>query len=159
MTTAGALDPVRRNAVIPATDGVARFLLSRRGVSSPRPPPSVLVLARPGAESDDLFADLSQREDVCLLRVATEAAASVAIREIPVALVIACPQASPAAVDSLLAHLDAARPGTPVLAIRARQAQVPPEWGGRGVAVLRLPLLSGVLSRAVDVVLGMTGKL
>jgi hypothetical protein len=29
----------------------------------------------------------------------------------------------------------------------------------RGVAVLRLPLLGGVLSRAVDVVLGMTGKL
>ena len=137
---------------------MARFLLSCRGVS-PRPPPSVLVLARPGAESDDLFADLSQREDVCLLRVATEAAASVAIREIPVALVIACPQMSPATIDSLLAHLDAARPGTPVLAIRSRQAQVPSEWGARGVAVLRLPLLSGVLSRAVDVVLGMTGKL
>ena len=158
MMTVGALDPVRRNAVIPATEGVARFLLSSRGVS-PRPPPSVLVLARPGAESDDLFADLSQREDVCLLRVATEAAASVAIREIPVALVIACPQASPVAIDSLLAHLDAAP--TPLrrhlrLARPDREHRRP---GPRGVAVLRLPLLSGVLSRAVDVVLGMTGKL
>jgi hypothetical protein len=117
------------------------------------------VLARPGAESDDLFADLSQREDVCLLRVATAAAANVALGELAVALVIACPQMPPAAIDSVLAHLDAARPGTPVLAIRARQAEEPAEWAARGVAVLRLPLLGGVLSRAVDVVLGMTGKL
>lgn len=137
---------------------MARFLLSVRRVS-PSQPPSVLVLARPGAESDDLFADLLQREDLCLLRVATEAAALVAIREMPVALVIACPQTSPATVDTLLARLDGARPGTPVLAIRARQAQEPASWGDRGVAVLRLPLLGGVLSRAVDVVLGMTGKL
>jgi hypothetical protein len=117
------------------------------------------VLARPGAESDDLFADLSQREDVCLLRVATAAAANVAIGEIAVALVIACPQVPPSAIDSVLAQLDAARPGTPVLAIRARQAEEPASWAERGVAVLRLPLLGGVLSRAVDVVLGMTGKL
>lgn len=117
------------------------------------------MLARPGAESDDLFADLSQRDDVCLLRVATAAAANVAIGELAVALVIACPQTQPAAIDSVLAHLDAARPGTPVLAIRARQAEEPASWAERGVAVLRLPLLGGVLSRAVDVVLGMTGKL
>ena len=136
---------------------MARFLLSVRAV--PRPPPYILVLARPGAESDDLLADLSQREDVCLLRVATPAAATVAIREIAIALVIACPQMPPSAIDSVLGHLDAARPGTPVLAIRARQAQEPAAWGERGVAVLRLPLLGGVLSRTVDVVLGMTGKL
>ncbi len=119
----------------------------------------MLVLARPGPESDDLFADLSQREDVCLLRVATAAAANVAVGEIAVALVIACPQIPPAAIDSVLAQLDDLRPGTPVLAIRTRQAQEPAAWGERGVAVLRLPLLAGVLSRAVDVVLGMTGKL
>ena len=117
------------------------------------------MLARPGAESDDLFADLSQREDVCLLRVATASAANVALGELAVALVIACPQMPPAAIDSVLAHLDVVRPGTPVLAIRARQAEEPAAWAARGVAVLRLPLLGGVLSRAVDVVLGMTGKL
>jgi hypothetical protein len=86
------------------------------------------VLARPGAESDDLFADLSQREDVCLLRVATAAAANVAIGEIAVALGIAGPQVPPSAIDSVLAQLDAARPGTPVLAIRARQAEEPASW-------------------------------
>ena len=129
-----------------------------RGVPG-RTPPSVLVLAQPGPESDDLFADLSQREDVCLLRVATATAASVAIQEMPVALVLACPQTAAAAIDAVVSILDAVRPGTPVLAIRARQAPEPADWSERHVAVLRLPLLGGVLSRAVDVVLGMTGKL
>jgi hypothetical protein len=116
------------------------------------------VLAQPGAESDDLFADLSQREDVCLLRVATATAAGVAIQEMPVALVIACPQTAAPAIDAVVALLDAVRPGTPVLAIRERQSPEPADWSARHVAVLRLPLLGGVLTRAVDVVLGMTGK-
>jgi hypothetical protein len=146
------------NRADPAEIGAGALPALVPGVSS-RPPPSVLVLARPGPESDDLFADLSQREDVCLLRVATAAAANVAIGELAVALVIACPQIPPHAIDSVLGQLDAIRPGTPVLAIRTRQAQEPAAWGERGVAVLRLPLLAGVLSRAVDVVLGMTGKL
>ena len=103
---------------------MARFLLSVRAVS--RPPPYILVLAHPGAESDDLLADLSQREDVCLLRVATPAAATVAIREIAIALVIACPQMPPSAIDSVLGHLDAARPGTPVLAIGRARHRSPP---------------------------------
>jgi hypothetical protein len=126
---------------------------------SSRPPPSVLLLARPGAENDDLFADLAQREDVCLLRVATAAAANVAIQELAVALVIACPQMPAATIDAVVARLDEVRPGTPVLAVRERQAEEPVSWSDRGVAVLRLPLLGGVLSRAVDVVLGMTGRL
>lgn len=127
---------------------------------SARPPlPSVLLLARPGPENDDLFADLAQREDLCLLRVASVAAADVAVQELAVALVIACPQMPVAAIDAVVARLDEVRPGTPVLAVRERQAAEPAGWGARGVAVLRLPLLDGVLSRAVDVVLGMTGKL
>jgi hypothetical protein len=116
------------------------------------------MLARPGSENDDLFSELSQREDLCLLRVATAAAANRTMQEMPVALVIACPETAAAAIDSVLAHLDAAAPGTPVLAIRARQAQEPPGWSGRGVAVLRMPLLPGVLSRSIDVVLGMKRK-
>ncbi len=139
---------------------MARFVLSGEPVSpAQKPPPSVLVLARPGPESDDLFADLSQREDLCLLRVATAAAANRTVSEMPVALVVACPEMPPAAIDSVLAHLCEARPGTPVLAIRTRQAQEPSAWSERGVAVLRIPLLPGVLSRSVDVVLGMKGKL
>jgi hypothetical protein len=137
---------------------VARFVLCGPLVSA-RPPPSVLLLARPGSENDDLFADLAQREDVCLLRVATAAAAGVAIQELPIALVIACPQTPPGTIDAVVAQLDARRPGTPVLAVRERQAAEPVGWEERGVAVLRLPLLGGVLARAVDVVLGMTGRL
>jgi hypothetical protein len=50
------------------------------------------------------------------------------------------------------------RPGTPVLAVRARRAELPGEWSARGVAVLRMPLLADVLARSVDVVLGMKGN-
>ena len=120
-----------------------------------RLPPSILVLAPPGEEGDELFADLARREDVCLLRVATPSAASVAVREVPVALFIAGPELPAASLDAVLAQLDAIRPGTPALAIRARQSEEPPAWAARNVGVLRLPLLPGVLSRSVDVVLGM----
>ncbi|HSN92016.1 MAG TPA: hypothetical protein VLS93_12370 [Anaeromyxobacteraceae bacterium] len=120
-----------------------------------RPPPSVLVLAPPGQESDDLFADLALRQDLTLLRVPNAAAASVAIDEIPVALVVAAPEVEPAVLDAVLARLDAVRPGTPVLALRARNAAEAPGWKGRGVGILRMPLSPGVLGRSVDVVLGM----
>jgi hypothetical protein len=122
------------------------------------PPPSVLLLALPGAESEEMFADLSRREDLCLLRVANAAAANRTIEEMPVALVVACPEIPASAIDSVLAHLRRARPGTPVLAVRARRAQEPPGWADAGVAVLRMPLLAGVLSRSIDVVLGMKAK-
>jgi hypothetical protein len=138
---------------------VARFVLfPRRVAPTAQPLPSVLLLARPGAESEELLADLLEREDLCLLRVANAAAANRAIEEMPVALVVACPEIPVAAIDSVLAHLRRARAGTPVLAVRARRAQEPAGWSGRGVAVLRLPLLEGVLSRSIDVVLGMRRK-
>jgi hypothetical protein len=117
----------------------------------------VLLLARPGPASDELFADLDRREDLWLLRVATPAAAARAIQQVPVALLVACPETPAASIDAAVASLERARPGTPVLALRARQAPEPAAWRARGVAVLRLPLLPGVLSRSVDVVLGMSG--
>ena len=126
--------------------------------SSRPPPPSVLVLAPPGADTDELLADLSRREDLCLLRVATAAAAALPIRELPVALVVACPEIPAPAIDAVLSALGEARPGTPVLAIRSRRAEEPSSWRDRGVGVLRMPLLPGVLSRSIDVVLGMRRK-
>jgi hypothetical protein len=134
---------------------VARFVLDDRTVPPSSRLPSVLVLARPGTEGDDLFAELSRRADLNLLRVATAAAASLALRELPVALVVACPNTATAEIEAVLALRDAARPGTPVLALRARQEATPPAWSARGVAVLRMPLLPDVLSRSVNVVLGM----
>jgi hypothetical protein len=135
---------------------LARFLLRGCDVlPTAKPPPSVLLLALPGAESEEMFADLSRREDLCLIRVANAAAANRTIEEMPVALVVACPEIPVSAIDSVLAHLRRARPETPVLAVRARRAQEPPGWADAGVAVLRMPLLAGVLSRSIDVVLGM----
>jgi hypothetical protein len=119
--------------------------------------PAVLLLARPGPESDELFADLDRRQDLCLLRVATAEAAARAIEQMPVALLVACPATPAAAIDAALATLVRARQRTPVLALRARRAPEPAAWKAQGVAVLRLPLLPGVLSRSVDVVLGMSG--
>jgi hypothetical protein len=119
------------------------------------PSPSVLVLARPGLVSDELFADLAEREDLRLVRVATAAAASRTIDEMPIALVVACPETPDSAIDAVLASLSRARRATPVLAIRTRQAPEPAAWSRSGVAVLRMPLLAGVLSRSIDVVLGM----
>jgi hypothetical protein len=137
-----------------AFPGLARFLLSWRAVSPPRELPSVLLLARPGAESEEIFADLSQREDLCLIRVANATAANRTLAEMPVALVIACPEVPLAAIDAVVSRLVRSRQGTPVLALRARQAPEPTPRGGR-VAVLRMPLLRGALSRSIDVVLGM----
>ncbi len=118
----------------------------------------MLLLARPGEDSEDIYADLSRREDLCLIRVANAAAANRTIEEMPVSLVIASPEFPASAIDTLLAGVRRARPGTPVLAVRARRAQEPPAWSEAGVAVLRLPLLPGVLSRSIDVVLGMKRK-
>ena len=140
---------------IAADSALARFLLHPALVPHPAPAPSVLLLARPGLETDELFSDLALREDLCLVRVATAAAAVRTIADLPVALVVACPETPGAAVDEVLGALDRTRPGTPVLAVRARQAPEPAGWARRGVAVLRMPLLAGVLSRSIDVVLGM----
>ena len=156
-TLAGAGNPLFRN--VPEETGRWRGSCSgfSRVPPTARTPPPVLLLARPGPASDDLFADLDGREDLCLLRVATAAAAARAIEEMPVALLVACPETPAAASEGAAEALERARPGTPVLALRARRAPEPAGWKARGVAVLRLPLLPGVLSRTVDVVLGMSG--
>lgn len=122
-----------------------------------RPAPTVLVLALPGPAGDDLVAELSARRDLTLLHVATASSASVALRDVPVSLVVVGPETAPAEVERVLAHRDEARPGVPVLALRARRAEAPEAWKARGVAVLRLPLLPDALSRSVDLVLGMKG--
>jgi hypothetical protein len=123
--------------------------------TSGSPPSSVLLLARPGTEIDELFEELAEREDLWIVRVATAAAARRTLERMPVALVVVCPETAASAIDELLAGVARRRPGTPVLAIRTRQAPEPAGWSRAGVAVLRMPLLAGVLSRSVDVVLGM----
>jgi hypothetical protein len=118
----------------------------------------VLVLAQPCSEIDDLIDPLHLRADLCLLRVATLAAAEVALRDVGVSLAIVCPETSAGVVTALLDAVAELRPGMPVLAIRARSGEPLPSWKARAVGVLRSPVVPDVLSRTVDVALGLRRK-
>jgi len=119
---------------------------------------SVLVLAQPSQETDDLLADLIKRRDLHLLRVATVGAAVVALRDLLVRLVIVCSETSNESVGALLEQVDVLRPGIPVLAVRDREAEESSGWRTRGVGILRSPVLPEVLSRTVDVALGLASR-
>jgi DNA-binding response OmpR family regulator len=116
------------------------------------------VLAQPSAETDDLLADLLQRPDFHVLRVATVEAAGVALRDLDVSLVLVCAQTSRESIEALLAEIDVLRPGIPVLAVRERSGEESAAWRGRAVGILRAPLLPRVLSRSVDVALGLSHR-
>ncbi len=117
--------------------------------------PTLLVVAQPSPETDDLLEPLMRRVDLCLLRVASLNAAEVALRDVAVRLVLVCPETEAAEVTAILDKTDELRPGTPVLAHRPRSGEHPPVWKGRMVGILRCPMLAGVLSRTVDVALGL----
>ena len=117
--------------------------------------PSVLVLAVPSSETDDLLATLIDRSDLCVLRVAGLNAAEIALRDVAVGLVLVCPETEAEAVTAVIDLVCRLRPGTPVLALRSRSDELPQTWKGRTVGVLQGPILPGVLSRTVDVALGL----
>jgi hypothetical protein len=117
--------------------------------------PTLLVVAQPSSETDELLEPLVKRVDLCLLRVASLNAAEVALRDVAVTLVLICPDADIAEVTAILDKTDKLRPGTPVLALRPRSGEHPPAWKGRTVGILRYPMLPDILSRTVDVALGL----
>jgi hypothetical protein len=119
---------------------------------------TVLVFAQPCSEIEDLVDPLHRRADLCLLRVATLAAAEVAFRDVEVSLAIVCPETSAGVVTALLDAVADLRPGMPVLAIRAHSGEPLPSWKARAVGVLRSPVVPDVLSRTVDVALGLRRK-
>jgi hypothetical protein len=88
--------------------------------------------------------------------VATTDAAQIALRDVAVSLVLVCPETEAAAVSAILDRTDELRPGTPVLLLRARGAEAPAGWKGRTIAVLRCPVFPDVLSRTIDVALGLS---
>jgi hypothetical protein len=116
---------------------------------------SVLVLAQPSADIDDLLEPLLRRRDLGLLRVATTVAAQIALRDVAVSLVLVCPETQPTAVTALIDMTEALRPGTPILLLRVRGADAPAGWGRRTLAVLRCPVFPDVLNRTIDVALGL----
>jgi hypothetical protein len=118
---------------------------------------SLLVLAQPCSETDDLLEALDRRTDLCLLRVTNVSAAEIALRDVAVSLVIVCPETETSAVTVLLDKTEQLRPGTPTLILRPRSGDSAPGWKGRAVGVLRCPVLPDVLSRTVDVALGLAG--
>jgi hypothetical protein len=117
-----------------------------------------LVLAQPSAETDDLLETLVKRPDLVLLRVADLQAAELALRNVAVSLVLVCPETEAAWVTAILDKTDQLRPGTPVLALRPRSGDSLPSWKGRTIGILRSPILPEVLSRTVDVALGLGAK-
>jgi hypothetical protein len=119
---------------------------------------SILALAQPSQETDELLSDLVRRRDLHLMRVLTVEAATLALRDLEVGLVLVCPQTPVEEIDDLLGQVDRLRPGVPVLALRERRGEESPRWKARGVGVLRVPFLSGVLARTVDVALGLSGR-
>jgi hypothetical protein len=117
----------------------------------------LLVVAQPSPETDDLLGTLVDRTDLCLLRVTNLHAAELALRDVAVSLVLVCPETAPDAVTAILASTEELRPGTPVLAFQPNSGDPPPAWRGRIIGVLRAPILPEVLSRTVDVALGLSG--
>ncbi|HVV48040.1 MAG TPA: hypothetical protein VHO06_00110 [Polyangia bacterium] len=115
----------------------------------------MLVLAQPSAETDDLLDPLVKRADLILLRVTDINAAELALRDVAVSLVLVCPETEVACVTAVLDRIDRLRPRTPVLALRPRSGEPLTAWKGRTIGVLRCPVLPEVLSRTVDVALGL----
>lgn len=115
----------------------------------------LLVLAPPSPETDDLLEPLVRRSDLALFRVTDLDAAELALRDVAVSLVLICPETEGALVTAIVEKIDQLRPGTPVLALRPRSGDARPAWKGRTIGVLRCPILPDVLSRTVDVALGL----
>lgn len=117
---------------------------------------ALLVLAQPSQETDELLEPLVKRPDLALLRVTDLDAAELALRDIAVCLVLVCPETDAALLTAILRKIDQIRPGTLVLALRPRSSESPPARKGPTIGFLRCPVPPEVLSRTVDVALGLT---
>lgn len=115
--------------------------------------PTVLVLG-PAAGQEEVRRALDQ-QPCQLIAAGSAAAAASALRASPVEAAVVSAEAPANWIDALLAAIEQSRPGIPVLAVRARQAEEPPGWRARGVGVLRQPLLPDALARSVRALLGL----
>jgi DNA-binding response OmpR family regulator len=121
----------------------------------PARPTLLLVLGAGAPESDALLADLATRGGFQLLRAANSDLAEALLRDSPVSLALACPEAPAVEIERLVAAVERSRRSIPVLAIRSARSAWPDRWAELGVGVLRSPLLPDALARSVEVVLGL----
>ncbi len=128
---------------------------TRRGEGDGAGPRTLLLVAPEHGEADHLLEELRGRRDLVVIGASTTADAVERLRERSVCLLIASPDVAASAVTELLASKERVRPELPVLVIRNRRAEELESWAGRGVGVLRCPLVAGALRRSVDVVLGL----
>ena len=117
--------------------------------------PTLLVLAPPSAETDDLLSSLVGRTDLNLLIVTNVSGAEVALRDIAVSLVLLSPETDAETVTTVLDRTEELRRGTPSLVLRRRGGEPLAAWTGRSVGILQGPVSPEVLSRTVDVALGL----
>lgn len=89
---------------------------------------SVLVLARPSSDTEDLLEPLLRRSDIGLFRVATVDAAQIALCTVGVSLVLVGAETEAAMVTSMLDATDQLRPKTPVLLLRGGESTVSAGW-------------------------------
>ena len=118
---------------------------------SPRRARALLVLG-PADGIEDVRRELGSFQ---LFTAASPTAAAAVLRASRVEAAIVSAEVPTAAIDELLAAIDRIRPGIPVLAMRPRNAEEPPQWRARGVGILRQPLLPDALARSVSAVLGL----
>ncbi len=116
--------------------------------------PRKILLVLGAREPDALRAELSPL-GFELVVARTPEAAETLLRDLPVSIAIASPEATNAAVEQLVSVVERTRRGMPVLAIREREGGEPETWARLGVGILRPPLLPGALARSVEVVLGL----
>jgi hypothetical protein len=117
--------------------------------------PRVLVFAYPSSETDEWLHELERRSDLCVLRVSSVRAARFTLQEVTVDLFLVGPTVDDDMFSSLLEQAKDLRPRTPVLAVHSEPTQIPPESRSATLALLRSPVLPDVLSRSVDLALGL----
>lgn len=118
-----------------------------------RRPLSVLILAQDLSATEDLFRPCDERLDLWTIRVPSVTACVAAMRVVLASLIIVAPEIASEDVTILLGEIEHLRSETPVLLLREAAAEIHPGWQSRRMAVLRCPLVPGLLDRAVDLAL------
>jgi hypothetical protein len=123
-----------------------------------RVPLSVLILSQSSTAAEELFRACDERLDLWTIRVPSVTASVAAMQVVYISLIIVAPEIPSDQVSALLAEIGRLRNQAPVLLLRSDAAEIHPDWQSHRMAVLRCPLVPGLLSRTVDLALQSTRK-